>query len=217
MAKIKTLLLCLSIATACILTFVSCDFLYETPPEGASTTQKKPHPETPAKPYEPIKTELAYALNTDGKTYSVSGIGTVTDIHVVIPSTYNGKPVIGIQPSAFWNCNSLVSITIPSSVTSIGGSAFDGCTSLGSIIVDTANTVYHSSGNCLIKTAKKHWLPVVRIVLFQLMEASQASDTMRSTVARASRASRFRQVSQALETLRSTVARASSASRFRRA
>ena len=50
---------------------------------------------------------------------------------VVIPEfvTYNGKtyPVTSIGESAFSGCTGLTSITIPNSVTSIGGSAFYKC------------------------------------------------------------------------------------------
>ena len=37
----------------------------------------------------------------------------------------------------------------------IGRHAFTGCTSLASIVVDEGNSVYHSSGNCLIETKSK--------------------------------------------------------------
>ena len=50
---------------------------------------------------------------------------------IVIPSSveYNGTQysVIKICDSAFYDCGSLTSITIPNSVTSIGSSAFSGC------------------------------------------------------------------------------------------
>ena len=55
----------------------------------------------------------------------------------------------------FSGCNSLKSITIPDSVTSIGRQAFSGCSSLESIIVSKGNIKYHSSNNCLIETASK--------------------------------------------------------------
>jgi hypothetical protein len=43
--------------------------------------------------------------------------------------------VTSIGNSAFWNCASLTSITIPDSVTSIGDSAFSFCTSLTSVVI----------------------------------------------------------------------------------
>ena len=53
------------------------------------------------------------------------------------------------------NCSGLTSITIPNSVTSIGGAAFRGCSGLTSIAVDKSNTIYDSCDNCnaIIETA----------------------------------------------------------------
>ena len=56
---------------------------------------------------------------------------------------------------AFYYCSSLTSITIGSGVTSIGEGAFRGCSSVENITVDSDNSVYHSSGDCLIETASK--------------------------------------------------------------
>ena len=76
---------------------------------------------------------LEYTLNSDGKSYSVSGIGTCTDKDIIIPDTYNNLPVIYIHVLAFKFCTGLTSITIPSSVTSINSWAFYHCTGLTSI------------------------------------------------------------------------------------
>ena len=48
----------------------------------------------------------------------------------------------------YWYCRSLTSVTIPNSVTSIGGGAFRGCSGLTSINVDDGNTKYDSRNNC---------------------------------------------------------------------
>ncbi len=59
--------------------------------------------------------------------------------------------VTSIGNYAFSGCSDLTSITIPAGVTSIGDYAFRYCSGLTSIIVAENNTVYYSSGNCLIK------------------------------------------------------------------
>ena len=79
--------------------------------------------------------ELKYSLNSDGTSYTVTGIGTCTDTEIIIPSEYNAKPVTRIGSHAFENCTGLMSITIPDSVTSIDDSAFRGCSSLESITI----------------------------------------------------------------------------------
>ncbi|MCI7555446.1 MAG: leucine-rich repeat domain-containing protein, partial [Bacteroidales bacterium] len=56
---------------------------------------------------------------------------------------------------AFSSCSSLTSVTIPTSVTSIGECAFAYCSSLTSIVVESSNTMYDSRENCnaIIETA----------------------------------------------------------------
>ena len=98
---------------------------------------------------------LEFALNKDGVSYSVTGIGTCTDADVVIPGTYNGLPVTSIGSSAFRYCFSLTSVVIPDSVASIGGYAFYGCSSLKSLKVDSNNANYKDiNGNLYTKDGK---------------------------------------------------------------
>ena len=86
-------------------------------------------------PEEPItSTGLAYTPSSDGTYYSVIGIGTCTDSHIIIPSMYNDKPVKSIAKDAFSKAT-IQSITIPNSVTIIGISAFANCSKLESVVI----------------------------------------------------------------------------------
>ena len=59
---------------------------------------------------------------------------------VIIPNTLNGYNVVEIADNAFEGCNTLESIAIPTSVTSIGWYAFSDCSSLESIAIPTSVT-----------------------------------------------------------------------------
>ena len=88
---------------------------------------------------------LKYTLNSDGKSYSVSDIGSCTDKDIIIPETYNNMPVTSIGKNAFIDRTGLTSITIPDSVTSIGDCVFQYCTGLTSITIPDSVT---SIGDC---------------------------------------------------------------------
>ncbi|MCD8041192.1 MAG: leucine-rich repeat protein, partial [Clostridia bacterium] len=77
---------------------------------------------------------LLYTLSDDGESYIVS-IGYCSDADIVIPSTYNNKPVTAIAEYGFYWCDTLESVVIGDNVTSIGYAAFSWCTSLTSIII----------------------------------------------------------------------------------
>ena len=90
--------------------------------------------------------DLKYELNSDGLGYTVTGIGTCNNTNLVIPSTYENKPVTSIGNFAFYDCYSLTSIEIPNSVTSIGYAAFSNCYSLTSIeIPDSVTSIGKSA------------------------------------------------------------------------
>ena len=88
---------------------------------------------------------LEMILNDNG-TYSVRGIGTCTDTHIVIPSDYNFKPVTRITAWAFSNQTSIQSIEIPSSVTELGYACFLKCTSLESLTLPFVGASANATG-----------------------------------------------------------------------
>ena len=64
---------------------------------------------------------------------------------------------VGICDLAFSNSSSsLTSFTIPASVARIGRNPFDGCNNLTTLTVQSGNTAYYMSGNCLIERASKN-------------------------------------------------------------
>ncbi len=83
---------------------------------------------------------LEYALSNDGTGYAVIGIGACTDSHIIIPATYNGKPVTTIGRHAFFGCAALTGITIPNSITGIEGAAFERCTGLTALTIPDSVT-----------------------------------------------------------------------------
>ena len=115
-----------------------------------------------------INNDALVEFNYDGLHYITNGANSVMVTGVVdhqnlttviIPKTviYDGKTytVTAISTTAFKDCSSLTSITIPNSITNIGYAAFHDCSSLASIMVEAGNTIYDSRENCnaIIETA----------------------------------------------------------------
>ena len=82
-----------------------------------------------------IPPELTFTLNEDGNSYSVTDCDESASGELIIPATYNGKPVTSIGEGAFYGCASLTSVTIGNSVTTIGDYAFSNCGSLSSVSI----------------------------------------------------------------------------------
>lgn len=80
--------------------------------------------------------EMVYSSDIDA--FKVAGIGSAAEKHIKIPSSYtdsvNGSHLVAsIKGSAFQSCNTLVSVTIPTSVTLIESGAFNSCKNLTTV------------------------------------------------------------------------------------
>ncbi|MBP5665098.1 MAG: leucine-rich repeat domain-containing protein [Clostridia bacterium] len=95
--------------------------------------------ETPVIPDPEYSTGLAYTDNGDG-TCTITGIGTCTDLDVLIPPAIDGLTVSAIGEKAFENQTTLTDIVIPDTVTSIGKRAFYGCTGLTEFTIPSSVT-----------------------------------------------------------------------------
>ena len=91
-----------------------------------STTQQK---EEELKPF--CCEKFIMIINND--TYELTNVGRCRDNQVIIPSTYKDLPVVAISGGAFEGCQNITSITIPTSIKTIGNNAFHGCVSLAEI------------------------------------------------------------------------------------
>ena len=78
---------------------------------------------------------LEYELSSDGKSYTVTGIGTCKDSCLVVPETYNGLPVVGIGREAFHSCYQITKVIVSDSVSFIDYMAFWNCGLLAEVII----------------------------------------------------------------------------------
>ena len=83
---------------------------------------------------------ISYKVNDDGKTCTITGIGTCTDKDIYIGDYIDGYEISAIDDYAFADCSNLTSVTVGDSVTTIGKYAFCNCTNLTSVIIGNSVT-----------------------------------------------------------------------------
>ena len=88
---------------------------------------------------------LIYTLNSDGESYTVTGIDPCDDTEICIPELYNGKPVTGISVFAFDSATNIQTVYIPATVTHIDHFAFTDCKNLTRI--EFYSTMTNSDGS----------------------------------------------------------------------
>ena len=99
-----------------------------------------------------ISSGFEYSVE-DNKVTITGYVGEASEL--AIPSSIDGKPVVCIGDKAFYNCLTIKSVSIPSSVEAIGLEVFSGCQNLEAIHVDENNENYSSvSGVLFSKDAK---------------------------------------------------------------
>ena len=96
------------------------------------------------------------ALENVNMPSALVSIGASAFAKTAITSVNMPDTVTSLGVHAFDDCASLKSITISKNVTDeLLSNTFDNCPLLSSITVSEGNPVYHSAGNCLIRTADK--------------------------------------------------------------
>ncbi len=105
----------------------------------------------------------------DGSEYGVSVGNALYMENIVIPSTYNGKPVTTILPRAFVRVDdtntTLKNIFIPDSIVCIGENAFDNCVALTNLIIPSS-----------VKVIGDYAFANVSIVTFDISESEVPED-----------------------------------------
>ena len=142
--------LLLFLTTFAMLCAVGC----ECPGGNDTNPDDKPNTEDPNNT--PSPNYFIEYQTTDGNTITpnnTNAFGTE-----ILSNTYEqgvgkigfGEPVVSIGYAAFYDCSTLVSISIPDSVTSFGEGAFCGCSSLTSVFIPDGVTAIGdgSFNNC---------------------------------------------------------------------
>lgn len=86
--------------------------------------------------------EFTYDKETDGyivgRADGNAWFGGFTEF--VVPAEYKGAPITGIADKFFYDCNALKTVTLPSTLKSIGNEAFGSCGALESVTLPSSVT-----------------------------------------------------------------------------
>ena len=78
------------------------------------------------------ETGLTFRLIDSNTAFEVSGLGTASN-DVTVPDTYRGLPVVAIGERAFYNKNTLTSVSLGKNIETIRAQAFENCVQLNSV------------------------------------------------------------------------------------
>lgn len=89
--------------------------------------------------YNSAKTTVSVAAPASGNTYT----GNIVVPESIVNSSDQTIPVVGVNSSAFTECEYLESVELPVTVTSIGDYAFDSCIELKKVTMPGVKTIGH--------------------------------------------------------------------------
>lgn len=79
--------------------------------------------------------DMEFRLNDTKDGYIIRAYNCAVYDNVIISDTYKGLPVVGIDYAAFMNHAEIKSLTLPSSLKSIGMQSFYGCSGLSTLVI----------------------------------------------------------------------------------
>lgn len=96
-------------------------------------------------------------VSYDGADYTVTSIGYGAFSNSSVISVTLPNSVTSIGWNAFYKCSDLISVTLPNSITSIGRETFRGCASLTSVTIPSSvsSIEYRAFDNCSSLTSIK--------------------------------------------------------------
>lgn len=85
---------------------------------------------------------FSYLLNADNESYSIAkSPHTTLPQNLVLPDTYQDKPITAIADRGFYQSSALLSVTISKNITRIGEEAFYSCAKLETVILQKDNNL----------------------------------------------------------------------------